>query len=263
AKLVVVRTHEDLKSAINANTAMIYTTALGERLEKAVEIAKTANVPLLLDDAAGIPPIENLRKYSGMKLDLYCFSGGKGLAGPQCSGILLGRKDLIDAAMANTSPWEGAICRPMKVGKEEVMGCLAAVEAWSKMDLEALNKLWNQRVKRIAAIVETVPGVTTTIKIPEGGNRYPTLTVDWDQQAWNFSVADCDRQLREGNPRIEVLTSSNPSLVPAVEEHHSRKDAPPNKLQIISMTMQSGEELIVGRRLREILSAARKNAKPA
>jgi L-seryl-tRNA(Ser) seleniumtransferase len=193
-----------------------------------------------------------------MGVDLYCFSGGKGMGGPQCSGLLLGRKHLIEAALANTSPWEGAVCRAMKVGKEEVMGCLAAVEAWTKMDLAALNRLWEQRVKRIATLVETVPGVTTEIRIPEGGNRYPTLTVHWDESAWKFTVADCDRRLREGEPRIEVLTASNPSLVLAVSGHDP-KTPRQNRLQIISMTMQTGEELIVGRRLREILSAARKN----
>jgi len=265
AKLVVTRTHDELQAAINPQTAMIYTTALGQRLEKAIAIAKQASVPLMLDDAAGIPPIENLKLYAKMGLDLYCFSGGKGLAGPQCSGILLGRKDLIDAALANTSPWEGAVCRAMKVGKEEVMGCLAAVERWMTMDLEELNRQWNQKVKRIASLVETVPGVTTEIKIPEGGNRYPTLTVKWDEVGWGFSVADCDRALRDGEPRIEVLTASNPSLVPAVAEEgpkvaRDRKTPLENRLQIISMTLQPGEELIVGRRLREILNDARKRA---
>jgi len=262
AKLVLTRTPEELESAINENTAMIYTTALGDRLQAAVAIAKKAKVPLMLDDAAGIPPIENLKRYSEAGVDLYCFSGGKGLAGPQCSGLLLGRKDLIEAALANTSPWEGAVCRPMKVGKEEVMGCLAAVEAWTKMDLNELNTQWTRRVKRIAALVETVPGVTTEIKVPEGGNSYPTLTVNWDEQAWGFTVADCDRQLREGEPRIEVLTASNPSLVPAVVERDNKTPCH-NRLQIISMTMQPGEELIVGRRLRDILTTARKNAKPS
>lgn len=261
AKLVVTRTTDELQAAISPQTAMIYTTILGERLEQAIAIAKNAKVPLLLDDAAGIPPIDNLKLYPKMGLDLFCFSGGKGLSGPQCSGLLLGRKDLIEAALANTSPWEGAVCRAMKVGKEEVMGCLAAVEAWTKMDLDALNREWNQKVKKIAALVETVPGVATTITIPKDGNRYPTLTVTWDEQKWNFSVADCDRELREGNPRIEVLTASNPSLVTAVSEHHDKKTPRQNKLQIISLTMQPGEELIVGKRLREILSTARKQAK--
>jgi len=257
ARLEVTHSDDELRSAIRSQTAMIYTTVLGERLQSAIAVAKQAGVPLLLDDAAGIPPIENLKLYAKMGADLYCFSGGKGLAGPQCSGILLGRKDLIEAAMANTSPWEGAICRAMKVGKEEVMGCLAAVEAWTKLDLNALNRQWEQRVKRIAALVETVPGVSTEIKIPEDGNRYPTLTVRWDEQAWGFTVADCDLELRRGEPRIEVLTASNPSLVRAVIERDSKTPAH-NRLQIISMTMQTGEELIVGRRLREILGAARK-----
>ena len=228
-KLVVVHTHEELQAAMGPNTAMIYTTALGKTLERALAIAKQAKVPLLLDDAAGIPPIGNLRLYAKMGIDLFCFSGGKGLCGPQCSGLLLGRKDLIDAALLNTSPWEGAICRAMKVGKEEVMGCLAAVEAWTKMDLDALNREWEQKVKRVAAIVETVPGVTTDITIPKSGNRYPTLTVHWDEAGWKFSVADCDRELRAGNPRIEVLTASNPSLVSAVnEEPTTRRHATMN-----------------------------------
>src|SRR5438034_6272908 len=258
-KLVVAHTGDEVRAAINENTAMIYTTSLGASLEKVIAIAKSAKVPLLLDDAAGIPPIENLNLYAKMGADLYCFSGGKGLGGPQCSGILLGRKDLIDAALANTSPWEGAVCRAMKVGKEEVMGCLAAVEAWSKMDLEALNRQWNERVKRIAALVQTVPGVTTDIQIPEDGNRYRTLTVHWDEPGWQFTVTDCDRQLRDGEPRIEVLTASNPSMVSAVMEKDS-KTPQSNRLQFISMTMQPGEDLIVGRRLREILNAARKKA---
>ena len=185
-KLVLARTHDELRSAIGPATAMIYTTALGDRLEKAIAIAKESKVPLLLDDAAGIPPISNLKLYAKMGADLFCFSGGKGLGGPQCSGLLLGRKDLIEAALANTSPWEGAVCRAMKVGKEEVMGCLAAVEAWQKLDLDALNREWSQKVRRVAAIVETVPGVTTNITIPKDGNRYPTLTVKWDEPGWNL-----------------------------------------------------------------------------
>jgi uncharacterized pyridoxal phosphate-dependent enzyme len=265
AKLVVVRTLEELQPALNERTAMIYTTWLGDRLEKALAIAKGAKVPLMLDDAAGIPPIGNLTLYAKMGIDLFCFSGGKGLRGPQCSGILLGRKDLIEAALAQCNPWEGAVCRPMKVGKEEIIGVLAAVESWTKQDLDALNKEWSKRVERIAKVVETVSGVTTEIKVPEDGNRYPTLTVKWDEEAWGFSVEDCDRALREGEPRIEVLTASNPSLVPAVNEgwQEGRKKTPrrSNQLQIISMTLQDGEELIVGRRLREILgNAARKKA---
>ncbi|MGE5647005.1 MAG: aminotransferase class V-fold PLP-dependent enzyme [Acidobacteriota bacterium] len=256
-KLVLAHTHDELAGAINGQTAMIYTTALGERLEKALAIAKQSRVPLLLDDAAGIPPIENLSRYSKMGVDLYAFSGGKGLGGPQCSGLLLGRKDLIEAALANYSPWEGAVCRAMKVGKEEIMGCLAAVETWTKRDLGAMDKEWSDRVKRIARLVETVDGVTTDIRIPQGGNRYPTLTVKWDEAAFRLSVADCVKQLRDGEPRIEVLSSDNPSMVAAVHEGGDGKSPPPNRLQIVPSTLQPGEDLLVGRRLREVLKQAR------
>jgi len=258
-KLVVAHTPEEVRGAINEKTAMIYTTSLGKTLEQIIAISKDTKVPMLLDDAAGIPPIENLRLYAKMGADMYCFSGGKGLRGPQCSGILLGRKDLIEAAMANTSPWEGAVCRAMKVGKEEVMGCLAAVEAWTKLDLKALNREWNDRAVRMQKLIDTVPGVKTEIQIPEDGNRYPTLMVSWDEDAWGFRVADCDKLLRDGEPRIEVLTANNPSLVPVLDEHPRSKDAKsPDHIEIVSMTLLPGEDLVVGKRMREILSGARK-----
>jgi len=261
-KLVVVHSHDELKAAFNEKTAMVYTTARGERLEKAIPITKDAHVPILVDWAAGIPPFENLALPWKMGADLYTFSGGKGLCGPQCSGLLLGRKDLIEAALAQSSPWEGAVCRPMKVGKEEIMGVLAAVEAWKKRDLSELDKEWNKRVKKIAQLVETVPGVSTEIQVPEGGNRYPTLTVKWDEAGFKLTVQECAGKLREGSPRIEVLTASNPSTVPGVHEGDPKNPRPsrPDALRIISMTLQPGEEVLVGRRLREVLNEARKSA---
>ena len=265
AKLVLVYSRQELQNALNANSAMIYTTDIGEDLAQEITIAKGARVPLLLDDAAGIPPIDNIKLYAKMGTDLYTFSGGKGLMGPQCSGLLLGRKDLIEAALANTNPWEGAICRPMKVGKEEIIGCLAAVESWLRMDLNALTNDWDGRVRRIAKLVETVPGVRTDIQIPKDGNRYPTLSVTWDEKDWGFTVAECARKLSEGDPRIEVLTKNNPSLVPGViEGNPNRKGAEAkDQLQIVSMTVRLGEDIIVGRRLREILNTARRVAHPA
>jgi len=259
-KLVLTGSLEELQSALNDNTAMVYTTRDGEQLEKALAISKKAGVPMLVDKAAGIPPIENLSRFAKMGVDLYCFSGGKGLMGPQCAGLLLGRKDLIEAALANYSPWEGAVCRAMKVGKEEVMGCLAAVEAWLKKDLDALDREWGERVKRIAKLVETVPGVTTDIQTPKGGNRYPTLTVNWDERDFGLTVPDCAKKLSEGDPRIEVLTNSNPSLVPAVLEGDNKtpRAGRADAVRIVPATLQPGEDLLIGRRLREILGGARK-----
>ncbi|HYK35321.1 aminotransferase class V-fold PLP-dependent enzyme [Alloacidobacterium sp.] len=261
-KLVLADSAEQLPNAISANTAMIYTTSSPEQLAKEIAIAKSHNVPILMDAADGIPPIEKLRLFAKMGCDLYTVSGGKGLCGPQCSGVLLGRKDLIDAALANTSPWEGAVCRPMKVGKEEIIGCLAAVEAWFHMDLNALNKEWSTRVQRIASLVGTVPGVETKIYTPET-NQYPTLTVSWNEPVWDYTVADCARDLLDGTPSIAVLTDDNPSDVLSRKNIPSKitKGSQPNKLEIVSMTLKPGEEIIVGKRLRQLLSAASGKAK--
>jgi seryl-tRNA(Sec) selenium transferase len=262
-KLVIANTVADLQPAITPKTAMVYTTWRDERIESILKITKPAGVPVLLDDAGGIPPFDSFTRYAKIGVDLFCFSGGKGLSGPQCSGVLLGRKDLIDAALANSNPWEGAVCRPMKVGKEEIMGIVAAIEYWSRADPAALNKEWQSRVERIEKLVATVPGVTTSIATPQDENSYPTLTVAWDEKKFGLTVAQCDQQLREGEPRIEVLTNSNPSGVLARirdNDPHRQRREHPNQVQIISMTLQPGEDLIVGNRLRQILDKARKQS---
>ena len=262
AKLVLAYSPEELTNAINENTAMIYTTDLGDKLKQQLAIAKDHKVPMLLDDAAGIPPAENARLYAKMGIDLYCFSGGKGLCGPQCSGLLLGRKDLIEAALMNCNPREGAVCRPMKVGKEEIIGCLTALETWMKIDPKKLYAEWNGRIDRIRKLVDTVPGVKTDVYTPDDGNRYPTLRVSWDQQAWKFSIMDCVQELRAGDPVIEVLGADNPSLVKAVREGNPnrKEEKVPDHIELVSMTIQPGEEIIAGQRLRAVLRAAQKKA---
>jgi uncharacterized pyridoxal phosphate-dependent enzyme len=262
AKLVLVYSPAELASAISENTAMIYTTDLGDKLREELTIAKDHKVPMLLDDAAGIPPVSNARLYATMGIELYTFSGGKGLCGPQCSGLLLGRKDLIEAALMNCNPREGAVCRPMKVGKEEIIGCLTALETWFNLDEKKLYAEWNGRVDRIRKLVDTVPGVTTSVYVPDDGNRYPTLRVSWDQKAWNYTLSDCVRELRAGNPVIEVLGSDNPSLVRAVREGNPnhKEPKPPEHIELVSMTIQPGQEIIVGQRLRAVLGAAHKKA---
>lgn len=262
AKLVLVYSPEELGNALNENTAMIYTTDLGDKLQKELAIAKDRKVPMLLDDAAGIPPADNAKLYAKMGIDLYTFSGGKGLSGPQCSGLLLGRKDLVEAALMNCNPREGAVCRPMKVGKEEIIGCLTALETWLNLDEKKLYAEWNARIARIRKLVDTVPGVKTDVYVPDDGNRYPTLRVSWDTQAWGFSVSDCVGELRASNPVIEVLGNDNPSLVTAVREgnpnHKEHKE--PDRIELVSMTIKPGEEIIVGQRLLEVFGAARKKS---
>jgi hypothetical protein len=165
----------------------------------------------------------------------------------------------------NSAPREGAVCRPMKVGKEEIIGCLTALETWLNMDEKKIYREWNGRVDRIRKLVDTVPGVKTDIFIPNDGNRFPTLKVSWDQTAWAFTTSDCVRKLRESDPVIEVLGADNPSLVRAVREGNpNRKERKePDHIELVSMTIQPGQDIIVGQRLREILSAAQKGKSAA
>src|SRR5580704_9775461 len=184
AKLVIVKSLAELESAINEKTAMMEYT-YGEtgpvKLEEAVAICKKRNVPFMLDGAATCPPFERLKTLASFGADLFCVSGGKGLQGPQCSGILFGRKDLIEAALRNGSPYEGAICRPMKVGKEEILGVLAAYEWSSKRDYKADCKVWEARLQHIADEVRTITGIRPEIYYRVLGNEVPYLAVSWDE----------------------------------------------------------------------------------
>jgi L-seryl-tRNA(Ser) seleniumtransferase len=150
----------------------------------------------------------------------------------------------------------------MKVGKEEIIGCLTAIETWLKIDEKKLYAEWNGRIERIRKLVETVPGVKTDIFIPADGNRYPTLKVSWDQQAWKYSLDDCVRELRAGDPVIEVLGTDNPSLVTSVREGkpNTKERKLPDHIELVSMTIKPGEEIIVGQRLRALLTAAQKKS---
>ena len=151
----------------------------------------------------------------------------------------------------------------MKVGKEEIMGVLAAVEAWKKYDLAAMMEEWGKRAKKISQLVETVPGVASELQASTGGG-YPTLTVTWDEAAFKLDVQGCAKLLRNGSPPIDVLTKVNHSHVAAVDWDKdtllSKGQPGPDRLRIVMSTLQPGEELIVGRRLREVLSEARKTA---
>ncbi len=262
AKLVVAPTVNDLKAAITSQTAMLYTDwADDDRIEKILQVTKPAGVPIFVDLADRIPPFSNFTHYAKLGVDLFCFSGGKGLCSPQCAGVLLGRKDPIDAALYNSSPWEGAVCRPMKVGKEEIMGTLAAIQYWANADIDAISKEWQGWVERIQKLVDTVPGVRTHIAIPNDGSGCPTLSVSWDEKAFGLTLAACEEQLRAGEPRIDVGGGSNPSgVLDRIGQNDVAAQRRPARLQIRSLTLQPGEDLIVGNRLRQILGKARKQA---
>jgi hypothetical protein len=147
-----------------------------------------------------------------------------------------------------------------------MMGMLAAIQYWATADMDAVNKEWQSRAERIKTLVDTVPGVATNITVPTDGNSYPTLDVSWDEQKLGLTLAECEQQLRDSNPRIDVMGGTNPSGVLGrlrndTAAHH--RAGRPARLQIISMTLQPGEDLIVGNRLRQILNTARKQSASA
>jgi L-seryl-tRNA(Ser) seleniumtransferase len=169
-----------------------------------------------------------------MGFDLVCFSGGKGLFGPQSSGLLLGRRDLIAAARMNDSPASNTIGRGMKVNKEEMLGLLVAVESFLKSDHDKIWKEWERRASLIVDYANGVPGVKAEMYLPEIFNRWPHIRVDWDPAKVKAKPREVVETLREGEPSIAVLPTQE-------------------GLDMGVITLKPGEDRIVARRLREVL----------
>jgi uncharacterized pyridoxal phosphate-dependent enzyme len=244
-KMVEVETADELEKAVNEKTAMMLffndADPRGKiKIEGFVALGKKHNVPTFNDAAADVPPTENLSKYTKMGFDLVTFSGGKGLRGPQSAGLLLGRKDLIEAARLNCSPNSDSIGRGMKVNKEEMVGMMVAVEMYLKRDAEAEWNEWERRAKLIAAGVAKVAAVKSEIHVPPIANHVPTVRLTWEKATLPLTADDARKQLREGKPSIEIA----PNASPAKAENQ--------EIGIGVWQMQPGEAEIVARRLREV-----------
>src|SRR5437667_4949862 len=153
-KLVEVESREDVKRAINSQTAMMhfsnFANAAGQiKLDACVTLAKEMKLPCMNDAAADTPPVSHLWDYANMGYDLIAFSGGKALRGPQCAGLLIGREDLVHFALLNNSPYEDTLGRGQKVGKEEIVGMIKALELYLNEDHDALAKEWQQRLNTV------------------------------------------------------------------------------------------------------------------
>jgi L-seryl-tRNA(Ser) seleniumtransferase len=247
-RLVEVESEDDLEHAINEKTAMLHFLNEAQNqgkigLEAWVAAGKRHGIPTFNDAAADCPPLSHLSDYNKMGFDLVCFSGGKGLRGPQCAGLLLGRKDLIEAALLHNNPNEDTVGRPLKVGKEEIVGMYVALERYMKVDHQAEWKDWEARLDRIDKVVSSVPGVHTGRFVPEVANHVPHLYVQWDEQAMGLTKPECVKQLEDGEPSIVVLG-----------------DEYPYGLGITPFMMKAAEDRIVARRLKEVLLAAQKKA---
>jgi L-seryl-tRNA(Ser) seleniumtransferase len=245
-RVVDVGTTEELEAAFGPRTAMIYVLA-GPEADKSplntraiAQLAIQKRVPVLVDAAAEILTTPNVHLENGATLVAY--SGGKCIRGPQSAGLLLGRKDLVRAAWVHSAPHHG-FSRSMKVGKEEAVGMLMAVEMWAKRDHKAEWTRWMSWLDSIATQVAKVDGVTTAItETTELSNRTPSLTIRWDRTRLGISGADLARHLLDTEPRI------------ATPGGRDRGDEA--SISVTPYQMAAGEEKIVADKIYAALSKA-------
>lgn len=243
-KFVEVETRPEMEAAVNEKTAMMFfynnNNSVGKiRDVEFVAVGKKLGIPTMNDCAADVPPIENLWKYTQMGFDLVCFSGGKGLRGPQSAGLLLGRKDLISAARKNAPPNGSTIGRGMKVNKEEILGMLVAIEMYLAKDHAQEWALWEKQVKLINDAAASVPGVKPETHVPEVANHVPAIKLKWDATKVKITPDEVRKALRNGHPSIETMGGDE-------------------SVDITTWMMIPGEERIVAKRIKEILQNAAK-----
>jgi L-seryl-tRNA(Ser) seleniumtransferase len=242
-KFIEVETAAQLESAINPNTVMMMWFNANEpagqiKAAEFIALGKKHNIPTFNDAAADTPPLERLSMYTKMGFDLVTFSGGKGIRGPQSAGLLLGRRDLIEAARLNTSPYSDSIGRGMKVNKEELLAMMVAVEVYVKKDHAAEWKEWEKRCKTIMDAATSVKGVQCEVQVPEIANHVPHIHITWDREKVKIAPREVAKQLRSGEPSIEPTPGPNDRLVIGV------------------WMMQQGDDKVVARRVKEILKSA-------
>ena len=242
-KLVVVETRQELLAAINPKTAMMhfsnFANASGQiKVEEWVKIAHDHKIPAFIDAAADTPPVSHLWDYAQMGYDLIAFSGGKAIRGPQCAGLLVGKFDLVAYALRNNSPHEDTLGRSQKVGKEEIVGMVKALELYLAEDHDALNREWQRRLEFISAAITKIPGVSTAYNVPDVANHVPHMQINWDPKRISATPQEISA----------VLRLSNPSIVIGPSEQGAG-------LEMNSFMLQPGEEKIIAGKLAQVLAA--------
>lgn len=245
--IITVETAEEMSKAINERTAMIYLMSGRQSdkgqplsLEVIADLAKPRNIPVLVDAAAEILTIPNVHLEQGATVVAY--SGGKALCGPQCAGLLLGKKDLLMAAWQASSPHHGP-GRDNKVGKEEMLGMLAAVEAWVTRDHQAEWKTWLSWLENISKKISKIDGVETSVHEPtELSNRSPVLNITWDPDKLHITAEEVAEDFARNKPRIAIGARSRDGKT---------------SLNVTTGQMQPGNDKIVADRIYAILSKKR------
>jgi uncharacterized pyridoxal phosphate-dependent enzyme len=253
-RFVEVETIANYDAAFNEHTVMAHFFNAAEQgrisREDWVRVAHKHGVPCFNDAAADVPPISNLWNYTQMGFDLVTFSGGKGIRGPQNAGLLLGRKDLIAAAVANNNPFDDCVGRGMKVAKEQIVGMVAAVDWFLSQSDDAMQAEFQQRADRIAAHLKDIPTLQSRIVVPPVANQVPHLLIRYDQQRVKISPRAVAEQLRRGTPSIEL----NPAT--GRDEGSAGLPSDENTIVVGVWMLEPGEDMIVAQRLREALMNA-------
>jgi seryl-tRNA(Sec) selenium transferase len=248
-KVIEVEGKEQMRNAVSERTTMMYYLG-GESgdaewktdpvpLEDCLELGRKAGFPILVDAANMLPAWDNIRRLSALKTDLICLSGGKHMRGPQCSGILAGRGDLVRAARLNSSPHPDSLGRPFKVGREEMIGVWLAAEKYARLDFTALDRQYASQATYLANELKKLPGLQVSFAPHDRTRRVHRVVADWDEQALGISRDECEKQLMDGDPRIAILRH--------------------NRAVMFTLFMHDpGDEKVVAQRMREIFSSSRK-----
>ena len=207
-RLIEIETSGQLRRAVSERTAMMHFTnfanAAGQiKVDEWVKLAKELRLPCMNDAAADTPPVSHLWDYANMGYDLVTFSGGKALRGPQCAGLLIGREELVHYALLNNSPYEDTLGRGQKVGKEEIVGMIKALELYLNEDHDALAKEWQQRLDVVARQIAKIPGVSTSFFTPDIANHVPHMQITWDAKI-SLTAQQASQILRGNQPSIAI-----------------------------------------------------------
>ena len=231
----------ELEAAINENTAAVaylfsgFVSRRALSLEQVVEIAHAHDVPVIVDAASYLPPRANLRRFIDEGADLVQFSGGKAVRGPQGTGILAGRGDLIEAAYANASPHQ-FIGRGMKVAKEEIIGLVEALQIFAEEDEDAENQRYREMSQKVVdALIET-PGLDVSVKHDEWDYLTPIAIMRFTRDWRGPSRNEVDAAMATGDPPIYLHNIHNP-----------------DELAVDPFNLDEQELEIVIRRLRDVL----------
>jgi D-glucosaminate-6-phosphate ammonia-lyase len=237
-------TVNDLASAINENTACIAFVVApfvpeGIGLEETIRVAHEHGVPVIVDAAAEVPPRSNLSRFHKMGADMVAFSGGKGIGGPQSSGLLAGKADLMEAVVMNSLNLDSSVAgigRPMKVSKENIVGLVTALQLFTDSDEAAEWEGWHSKAQFVAERLSGIAGLRVEIEDDPAERQGPQPVLYFDDDFDGPSIADIKKHLEDGDPGIYVGGGG------------SR-----DEINIVMVNVQDGEEIIISERLNEIL----------